>query len=120
MKPEIKETAWRLRQVVDSGGLGMEGHAPEILDDIRTLVETFEALAPRPIETAPKDGSRILLFWQYTYHDDLHPTCDWECGEWDEDKNEWVTDTEDMSQSIITHWAPLPDPPLNQSSATAT
>jgi len=74
----------------------------------------------RPIETAPKDGAAVLLYYP---HND---TCirgiytevndgDWESGyrTW----MEWVVDSEHFIQEdpteAPTHWMPLPVTPIN-------
>ena len=69
----------------------------------------------QPIETAPKDGTRILLL---TEHDVL-------CGSWNGDeyaKNPrpyWDNDKSRIMGALHTrkfqptHWMPLPEPPIN-------
>ena len=76
----------------------------------------------QPIETAPKDGSHILLFWPKTGH---YPTHDgyhvegarWLCKEecvggrryWDP---HFVSIShEQLHFTGMTHWMPLPKPP---------
>lgn len=64
-----------------------------------------EAQAWRPIETAPKDGSLVLLFsvtegqdvghWEVTYAEGF----------------EWM-DAQGYSISGVTHWMPLPPSPI--------
>lgn len=62
----------------------------------------------QPIDTAPKDGSRILLYYGRGF-------C--VCGSWDSDKLSrnprpyWANDhhrTQAARQNPPTHWAPLP------------
>lgn len=59
----------------------------------------------RPIETAPKDGTNILL---------AHPSAVFD-GYWDELSRGWVDDVTDLYEDKITyeptHWMPLPPPP---------
>lgn len=62
----------------------------------------------QPIETAPKDGTKILLYaviWP-----------DVAVGSWDESNNGWMLypDSEDSGRERnISHWMPLPEPPKN-------
>lgn len=67
----------------------------------------------QPIATAPRDGTRLLLYWKG------HVVC----GHWDEDRHVnrpcpyWSTDLEGIFRKTITrenpptHWQPLPDAP---------
>jgi hypothetical protein len=62
----------------------------------------------QPIETAPKDGTDLLLWWPYWSKIPVHGY--WSLGEW-------------ASLSAIsegdgpTHWMPLPAPPTEGSDA---
>jgi hypothetical protein len=74
----------------------------------------------QPIETAPKDGTHILLWWR-TCPD--HPSV----GAWDVDEEfedrpthwpspveGWRCEGDDIipkNQHDVTHWMPLPAPP---------
>lgn len=66
----------------------------------------------RPIETAPRDGTRIMLWWGY-FEPYMAP------GRWNHvegyDKvwEGWEDDTPHIpgNQECITHWMPLPEPP---------
>jgi hypothetical protein len=59
----------------------------------------------QPIETAPKDGTWLLLW------------CGWEIvGHWVEDgkrvKHGWSDDPNGIDPIfMVTHWMPLPEPP---------
>lgn len=77
----------------------------------------FEAeLTPRPIETAPKDGSRIILVkigrptdpatWK-----ELPPSV-WWCvtGSWSAKWNKWWDNVEPCGLASPTHWMPVPEP----------
>ena len=60
----------------------------------------------RPIETAPKDGS-----WFLGYDEDgPRLVC---C--WSEEVQDWVADSRDIYTDAVTltHWMPLPDPPVS-------
>ena len=81
----------------------------------RELAELRAATTWRPIETAPKDGSEILLFEKYI---DVPFV-----GYWSERSNQWEADRShytvkgdgvvesSLCQSDILHWMPLPKPP---------
>lgn len=58
----------------------------------------------QPIETAPKDGTRILLWGDLPDWDG----CFYEVGYWDESIGGFTCDVEP------THWQPLPKPPAIQ------
>lgn len=70
--------------------------AKELLAEITRL----RALTtPQPIETAPKDGAHILVFW---WDDDQQL--------WDE--SWWSTDRETWANCYDpTHWLPRPEAP---------
>ena len=86
----------------------------ECVDDILTYATRLEARvkeleaanAWQPIETAPRDGSRILAYQSST------GDCISECW-WEEDLTDfwagWVNDFD--SEPSPTHWRPLPSPP---------
>ncbi len=59
----------------------------------------------RPIRTAPKDGSWILLYHRYARIGDWY----WDGTEWTDDVLTWGEDEKDGLGP--THWMPLPDPP---------
>jgi hypothetical protein len=64
----------------------------------------------QPIETAPKDGTNILVanaegwvgqvFWQNRWYNENH--AGWMIANCDEEYGEYIT---------ATHWMPLPEPP---------
>lgn len=61
----------------------------------------------QPIETAPKDGTRILVFGPYCGGLPIMATSKW--LPWTEDRVEkgcWYA-----NGVAPTHWMPLPDPP---------
>jgi len=64
----------------------------------------------QPIETAPKDGTRILAYGVCGYEDVAGiATVKWHRGSWVCDPNE-ATEY-DYEECKITHWMPLPEPP---------
>jgi len=58
----------------------------------------------QPIETAPKDGTRILLF-----HPDRHEELQIMIGKWHAGHELW--ENEGVFSCGMTHWKPLPLPP---------
>lgn len=58
----------------------------------------------QPIETAPRDGTRVLLAGE-----GLVRECRWCYGDWqDPVYGEWFFET------TPTHWVPLPEPPKGE------
>lgn len=78
----------------------------------------------RPIETAPKDGSSILLFIPGFECRKVY------CGYWDDDryaakpKPYWSNDAErwlgkvSVRSNTPSHWMPFPDPPTDATEIT--
>lgn len=58
----------------------------------------------QPIETAPKDGTWVLLYHQYARISDWY----WDGQKWHNDVLDWGDDEPSLAP---THWQPLPDPP---------
>lgn len=58
---------------------------------------------PRPIETAPKDGTRLLLFYEGV----------WVAASWWKSQEQWMDDdfNYSLSRSELTHWLPMPPDP---------
>jgi hypothetical protein len=52
----------------------------------------------QPIETAPKDGTVIIV-----YAPGFFQTAAWTGGGWTNASDSWLED--------VTHWMPLPEPP---------
>ena len=71
----------------------------------------------RPIETAPKDGTNVLIYGNWTA-DLKSPTIEekeifiahWSYDEW------YIEGTELYAPTVshATHWMPLPDPPIEE------
>lgn len=60
----------------------------------------------QPIETAPKDGTQILVAyagWAWV-----------EIASYDEDLRAWMITNDDAADDLPTYWQPLPSPPSKQ------
>lgn len=93
--------------MVTNGGCrclsGLTSRQQKFIRDLRREnAELRKKLEWQPIETAPKDGSPILL---YSSDDGCHQ------GYWFEgsDDTGWCTDG--LFSNGWTHWMPLPEPP---------
>jgi len=65
----------------------------------------------QPIETAPKDGTRILLYQREgDGMDDNRTVAEGAWGEWLPGEYEWCMVQQD-AWTAPTHWMPLPEPP---------
>jgi len=81
------------------------------------------AQAWQPIETAPKDGTKIILFWRCEWHDYGNPSDAPKItvGYWGaeyvfitaKEDYEWLTTSSNpyVDRCHATHWMPLPTPP---------
>lgn len=78
------------------------------------LLDYVEGMRWRPIETAPKDGARIILA-KIVGHP-AHPTSLWwACaGHWSDRWGNWNDGVEPCGLAGPTHWMPLPPPPLHR------
>lgn len=80
-----------------------------VFTQIRTAEEALAALSRpadegwRPIESAPKDGTLVLLFERGT--DDVRET-----GRWRVDRERWVVNNNSFWVVEPSHWRPLPPP----------
>ena len=81
-----------------------------LIDDLLAALKDAAALSEgemewRPIETAPKDGTLVLVGHETAVFD----------GWWDENSGGWVDGSTDMYEDLIvyqpTHWMPLPASP---------
>lgn len=74
---------------------------------LRSLADQLDAATKwRPIETAPRDGTSVLL-WDKTYDSVVQ-------ARWDERYGKWLGDHDDLEgelESWLTCWLPLPPPP---------
>lgn len=87
----------------------------ERVDTIDAIISALNSagLSPpewRPIETAPKDGTRVLLA-KFVGHP-VHPTALWwaTLGHWSAKWNNWNDNVEPAGLAGPTHWMPLPAP----------
>jgi hypothetical protein len=67
----------------------------------------------QPIETAPRDGTRVLVFWapsiiQISWHEVSYRVINGQ--EWFR-RVGWMVDGLTTGEIYPTHWMPLPDPP---------
>ena len=62
----------------------------------------------QPIETAPKDGTTIDLWWRTAWDETFRvPDCEYHDAEY------WIDDSGDLiAAQYITHWMPTPKPPV--------
>jgi len=71
----------------------------------------------QPIETAPKDGTELLLFGAFAWngYDDQTMTGS-TVGRWDSDERAWVASNANpyVDYGEPTHWMPLPDHPTEE------
>lgn len=66
----------------------------------------------QPIEAAPRDGTRVLLYSRLSGSDNERVMLGyWEESDDDECDAGWMTDSEWWPDFDFTHWQPLPGPP---------
>jgi hypothetical protein len=69
---------------------------------------------PRTIDTAPRDGTRVLAYGEHGTDSDAS----WATVQWEEYYRGWVVRPNEASEydpevsRNITHWLPLPDAPV--------
>jgi hypothetical protein len=67
----------------------------------------------QPIETAPMDGTHVILFWPFVTDDGLVTSGRW----YEPDRHNktvdgyWYSDIVNGGATPPTHWMPLPPPP---------
>lgn len=107
---------------VDAAG-SESGHAEEMADiarsALRAAVEALAASAQpagwRPIETAPKDGTHVLV-WPPTWNG-LSSCARWDADEYAKRPRPLWRRNDDLGRVLVsrgtapTHWMPLPAPP---------
>ena len=82
------------------------------IDAARAAVGNPPASAWQPIETAPRDGTRLLT-WDGEDMQLAWVKRDFSDPEWDKHLNFWVYTDEELTYYDYqpTHWQPLPSPP---------
>lgn len=73
----------------------------QAIHEIADYIQTITAPQWQPIDSAPRDGTRILCFYSFAGGYDIL--------EWDNEKNEW-NDSRSGGWNP-THWMQLPTPP---------
>jgi hypothetical protein len=90
-----------------------------ILTAIAPLLDRLDAAervqAWQPMETAPQDGTMILLFPSSEWTEDTDG--DYEVTYWDADLGGWYQHQHPDDYDGPTHWMPLPAPPKDQETA---
>ena len=80
----------------------------------------------KPIESAPRDGTAILVYW-HSPHVEEHTVCDVNCAVsawWSEEgeNGEWICYMDMPEDPTLhfdpTHWMPLPPPPEQEAALT--
>ncbi len=66
--------------------------------------ELLAAQQWQPIESAPRDGTRILVFIDSHFSFTT-------VARWDDDKDCWKSAWDDQSVYAVAYWQPLPQPP---------
>lgn len=80
-------------------------------DDIAALLSYVEGMKWRPIESAPKDGTRLMLA-KIVGHPANPTALWWACaGLWSDRWNNWNDGVEPCGLAGPTHWMPLPPAP---------
>lgn len=107
---------WFIRQAVERCIRLIEAFEPDTEFIVSKLRREF-GIEPQtvhgdwlPIDTAPKDGTRVLLFVEpYEYHEPFRDSADWrDIGHWTEhNRGGWVHHV----PGNPTHWQPAPNPP---------
>jgi hypothetical protein len=69
----------------------------------------------KPIESAPKDGTRVLLWLKGNGNE--HVIGRWK-PQYEGDAFPWYGDAgyESFKENLVTHWQPLPAPPSQEGS----
>lgn len=111
----IEKIVNRLRDNATAGPLDSRNIAADCIEQLQAdnqrLREELAKHEWHPIETAPKDGTSIILHIQK--HNETYYDCKWgpygfETYEWDGESYDW---SPILSSASLTHWMPLPEPP---------
>jgi len=82
----------------------------EIQNELSKIYKEEEMYEWQPIETAPRDGTKVLLLSQIGIFVGSYDTYDvW--GRW---ALELSISGDGVDQECITHWMPLPKPPESE------
>lgn len=69
----------------------------------------------QPIETAPKDGTRVDLWVEVSLLGAGRETdCYWDRGAWFIPANNYGDGCSTYDGQMPTHWMPIPEPPLSR------
>lgn len=123
---ERKELIERLRDYAYEGDpLYLMEQAADMLEADAQPAVPQEPVAWQPIETAPKDGSKVLLFWYgnntkfisvAVWRGDKAPDYPWRSAETGSAIGGFgqchLEEKERTWEQGATHWMPLPAPPL--------
>lgn len=93
-------------------------------DDLRKIIDALKGATWRPIESAPKDGTRILV-WRRDAGEPFvayYGTASRYVYDDDEEERWWSESGEDLSAAELlpTRWQPLPAPPVELPAAERT
>jgi hypothetical protein len=102
----------KLSAVIDSLAKNLQKRLNEAEGEVRRLQRRLAEVGMQwqPMDTAPKDGTRILAFGKFCFEsEDGISTARWNGGRWVGDPNE-ATEYE-MEACELSHWMPLPAPP---------
>lgn len=92
----------------------------ELLSLIARIHQEREKAEWQPIETAPKDGTKVDLwaFWPEGSESKRSTDCYWVSGDKEWSFGRW-SESSYVHRPVITHWRPLPAPPaLSQEERT--
>jgi len=109
--PLTDAVSFDLRDIAENGGVAQDEQlvrASEMEKLERANAELRKALEWKPIETAPKDWSNVILANVDDWNESVqgYYDCDAEC--W---RSMSGIETEHNGECYPTHWMPLPNPP---------
>jgi hypothetical protein len=127
--PLVEQVATRIAALGDMP-LPLEAQVElgEIYADVRDLEHRLAVLQPlldergwKPIESAPKDGTKILLFTDWAGDVHCPPFAEAQIGYWEDDVDAPLRkEASGWRKEFIgepTHWMPLPEPPESKGDA---
>lgn len=118
---EMCETETRCRALLaDYDKSSPDGIVP--LDEVIALALSRSDAAVRewlPIETAPKDGTHVLLGRKLPWSSSSNVRIAYWAGEWQSDFPAWQSDGCSVDTKVYCYWMPLPAAP-NTAAITAT